>query len=508
MAEPYYKESKGGLTPFAKILIGLIIVAVVGFAAWKYLPDDGAGGVSIGGFGGGDLKVHLVTYSGMAPGPYFNNGMTPNPESRYVKDYGLKVRFVVMDVIPDAIQAWKANKLDIIVLTVDSYPVGLQELLPLNPRIFYLTDKSQGADVIVAAANVRSVEDLAGRRVGFVPGTPSQWFLLNILKAANMTLKDVQSIEFMEVPQAFKAFETGQLDAVVGWSPDDIAVRERVPGAHILKSTKESSEMLFGIMFAKQELLEKRRKEVQSFVEGWMKAAAELNVNTAAREKAARIMTAGYSGTSPDYWLETFANVRFATYGDNLGFFGLNSSYKGVTAEMVYDEASKVYAQLGMASPNLPRWRSVSDASIVSSISLVGQEHLAQAPASFAPPTPAMMTQEAVATKNIRVNYAFNSSELEPLEKLKLKNEYGSIVAMNRNSRFRIIGHTDNVGDRDYNIRLSQRRAKAIVDFFVETYGLSPNQFVYSGKGPDEPVATNATEEGRAMNRRAECSLL
>lgn len=491
------KESKGGLTPFAKILVGLIIIGAVGFAAWKYLPESK-----------GELRVHLVTYSGMAPGPYFNNGMTSNSDSRYVKDYGLKVRFVVMDVIPDAIQAWKTGQLDIIVLTVDSYPVGLEELLTFKPRIFYLTDKSQGADVIVAGANVKSVEDLAGRKVGFVPGTPSQWFLLNILKAANMTLANIQPIEFMEVPQAFKAFETGQLDAVVGWSPDDISVRERVPGAHILKSTKESSEMLFGIMFAKQELIENRRKEVQSFVEGWMKAAAELNTNATARSQAAKIMTAGYSGTSPDYWLETFANVRYATFGDNLGFFGLNSSYKGVTAETVYDEARRAYAQLGLASPNLPGWRSVSDASIVNAISLSGPDHLAQAPATFTPPTSAMLTQEAVATKNIRVNFDFNSSTLEPLEKLKLKNEYGSIVSMNRNSRFRIIGHTDNAGERDYNIRLSQRRAKAIVDFFVEAYGLNPNQFVYSGKGPDEPISSNATDEGRAMNRRAECSLL
>ncbi|MBN2356456.1 OmpA family protein, partial [candidate division KSB1 bacterium] len=354
----------------------------------------------------------------------------------------------------------------------------------------------------------RSISDLAGRKVGFVPGTPSQWFLLNMLKAANMSIRDVQPIEFMEVPQAFKAFETGQLDAAVGWSPDDIPLRNRVPGSHVLKSTKESSEMLFGIMFCSQDLIEKRRKEIQSFIEGWMKGAAELNANQTARARAARIMTAGYSGTTDDYWIETFANVRFATYGDNRAFFGLDPNYKGVTAEMVYDDACRAYQELGLASPSLPRWRSVSDVSVINAISLVGTEHLAQQPAAFTPPTSAMLTQPAVATKMVRVNYDFNSAVLEPMEKLKLKNEYGKIVAMNRNSRFRIIGHTDDIGDRGYNIVLSKRRARAIVDFFVETYGLSRNQFVYDGKGPDQPIATNATEEGRALNRRAECSLL
>ena len=498
MAEQFGgKQKKGGLTTFAKILIGIIIIAVVAYLAWKYLPS-----------GNNDLNVHLVTYSGMAPGPYFNNGMSPNPDSRYVKDYGLNVKFAVIDVIPDAIQAWKAGKLDVLVLTVDSYPIGLQELLSFNPRIFYLTDKSQGADVIIASSEVQSVGDLAGRKVGYVPGTPSQWFLLNILKAAGMTMKDVEGIEFMEVPQVFKAFETGQVDAAVGWSPDDIAARNRVPGAHLLKSTKESSEMLFGIMFTSQDLIDKRPDDLKAFLEGWMKAAAELNEDPSAKAAAAKIMTAGYSGTTEDYWLETFDNVRFATYGDNVAFFGLNPNYKGVTAEMIYDEACKVYQELGFASPNLPRWRGVSNVSTISAISLTGPEHLAQAPVTFTPPTKSMLNQPAVATKLVRVNYDFNSAVLRPTEKLKLKNEYGQIVAMNANSRFRIIGHTDSIGDRDYNIRLSRGRARAIVNFFVETYGLSPNQFIYDGKGPDQPIAPNNTDEGRALNRRAECSLL
>jgi NitT/TauT family transport system substrate-binding protein len=498
--QPYAAgESKGGLTFFAKFLIGLLIIAAVGFAAWKYLPEGGSKQ---------DLRVHLVTYSGMAPGPYFNNGMNPNSESRYKKEYGLNVKFTVIDVIPDAIQAWKTGQLDVVVLTVDSYPIGLEQLLTFKPRIFYLTDKSQGADVIIASAAIKSVSDLAGRKVGYVPGTPSQWFLLNILKAANMSLKDVNAIEFMEVPQVFKAFEVGQLDAAVGWSPDDIAARERVPGAHLLKSTKESSEMLFGIMFASQDVIDKRHVDFEHFVEGWMKGAAELNTDQNARRKAAAIMTAGYSGTNEEYWLDTFNNVRFATFGDNAGFFGLTPGYKGVTAEMVYDEARKLYSSIGFASPNLPSWRSVSDVSLVSAAKLSGAAHMAQAPATFTPPTSDMYTKTAVATKNVRINFGFNSAALEPLEALKLKNEYGQIVAMNRNSRFRIIGHTDNVGSREYNIELSRRRAKAIVEFFVDTYGLSRNQFVFDGKGPDQPIATNSTEEGQALNRRAECSLL
>ncbi|MFT4256750.1 MAG: OmpA family protein [Pseudoxanthomonas sp.] len=69
------------------------------------------------------------------------------------------------------------------------------------------------------------------------------------------------------------------------------------------------------------------------------------------------------------------------------------------------------------------------------------------------------------------------------------------------NSRVQIIGHTDNVGQRQTNLALSLARAERVRDYFrqrgVPTRGLS-----VLGLGPDEPVADNATPEGRARNRR------
>lgn len=66
-----------------------------------------------------------------------------------------------------------------------------------------------------------------------------------------------------------------------------------------------------------------------------------------------------------------------------------------------------------------------------------------------------------------------------------------------------INGHTDSTGKRDYNIDLSQRRAESVKNYLVSK-GVSAERLTATGYGPDRPVASNDTTEGRAQNRRVE----
>lgn len=66
-----------------------------------------------------------------------------------------------------------------------------------------------------------------------------------------------------------------------------------------------------------------------------------------------------------------------------------------------------------------------------------------------------------------------------------------------------IIGHTDNVGNRRSNIRLSLGRARSVKQYLVK-HGISRADLSISGQGPDNPIADNDTREGRARNRRIE----
>jgi len=66
-----------------------------------------------------------------------------------------------------------------------------------------------------------------------------------------------------------------------------------------------------------------------------------------------------------------------------------------------------------------------------------------------------------------------------------------------------VYGYTDNVGTRDNNMELSQRRAASVRDYLVSK-GIPQDLVTAEAKGPDEPVADNGSVEGRAQNRRVE----
>jgi len=68
---------------------------------------------------------------------------------------------------------------------------------------------------------------------------------------------------------------------------------------------------------------------------------------------------------------------------------------------------------------------------------------------------------------------------------------------------FKVVGHTDNQGGRDANQKLSEARAKSVVDFLISR-GISSSRLDYEGRGPDQPIASNNTAAGRAKNRRIE----
>ncbi|MBL8398450.1 MAG: OmpA family protein [Candidatus Accumulibacter sp.] len=66
-----------------------------------------------------------------------------------------------------------------------------------------------------------------------------------------------------------------------------------------------------------------------------------------------------------------------------------------------------------------------------------------------------------------------------------------------------VTGHTDNTGTVEGNRRLSEERARSVANYLVSR-GVDPMRLQQAGRGQNEPIATNATEEGRAQNRRVE----
>lgn len=99
--------------------------------------------------------------------------------------------------------------------------------------------------------------------------------------------------------------------------------------------------------------------------------------------------------------------------------------------------------------------------------------------------------------------FDFNKWDIKPQSKPAL-DEIAKYLTANPERRLHVVGHTDAVGGFDFNVKLSQQRANAVVGALVQDYGIGADRLKGNGVGMLAPIATNATEDGRAKNRRVE----
>ncbi|WP_176060719.1 OmpA family protein [Paraburkholderia sp. BCC1876] len=103
---------------------------------------------------------------------------------------------------------------------------------------------------------------------------------------------------------------------------------------------------------------------------------------------------------------------------------------------------------------------------------------------------------------NRTIEFETGSATLTPQGRLILDQMAAAMQKMTTRT-VAIIGHTDNSGNRSSNIALSQARADAVKGYLVAK-GISPQQMTTTGVGPDQPIASNDSTDGRARNRRIE----
>ena len=100
------------------------------------------------------------------------------------------------------------------------------------------------------------------------------------------------------------------------------------------------------------------------------------------------------------------------------------------------------------------------------------------------------------------IYFEFNSVELPGESKIVIE-EFYLFLTENQNLKISIEGHTDNIGNNEDNLILSEQRAKAVFNQLI-SMGIPASRLEYEGYGESKPVASNATKHGRARNRRTE----
>jgi outer membrane protein OmpA-like peptidoglycan-associated protein len=108
-------------------------------------------------------------------------------------------------------------------------------------------------------------------------------------------------------------------------------------------------------------------------------------------------------------------------------------------------------------------------------------------------------------TFNSQILFASNSDQLDPSSE-KMLSDLSAVLKKYSGTTIEVGGHTDNIGEEDFNYQLSKKRAAAVARYAAKK-GVNPGRFRIKGHGETLPVASNKTEEGRSMNRRVEIAI-
>jgi len=129
----------------------------------------------------------------------------------------------------------------------------------------------------------------------------------------------------------------------------------------------------------------------------------------------------------------------------------------------------------------------------------------APAPAARPAPAPVAPVTEKVSL-SADVLFDFDKSVVKPEGKAKLDDLVSKLKAVNLEVII-AIGHTDSIGSKAYNQKLSVRRAEAVKAYLISK-GIAANRIYTEGKGEAQPVASNKTKDGRSKNRRVEVEVV
>lgn len=499
----------------------ILVIVLGGFFIFKAITPKGdkvdskekSGGVFNKVFGGNDADITLGvnTWTGFAPIVWMNGGsLEPNKESRLYKEYGIKLKVKILDVFDDSRNSFKSDEVNVVYCTVDALPVemGAQAgMAELEAQLFGQVDWSRGGDLIVVRKGINTVADLKGKTVAVAEGTASNTFLIKTLESNGLQMSNIKLVKVSDGIEAAKLFKAGTTDAAVVWTPDDGDCLAAIPGSKVLVSTKIAAYVIADGLIAKKPFIEKNSETLTKFLEAWLVANGELNTDPVKRDEAASDFAKCFN-VDKSFAENGLRNVRLTTFGDNLNFFGLTSTYQGVTGEQLYSKMSIVYSDLRLTSSPLA-WRGVSNTNIIEGIKLPPTgNNSSETEVKFAVATENIKTKEAISNKKISINFDTNSSILTDDNKALIDKEFVSIAKSFAMARIRIEGNTDAVGGNSKaNQILSEKRAQAVANYLSKEHGFDKNRFIVIGNGSIKSIEDGVMGANEAY-RRTEFQLI
>lgn len=475
-----------------KIVLAALVAIGLGFGLNQAGVFSGSGKFS----GKGDvITIGTNTFVGFGPYLWLNHGTEPNEDCPLFKEYGIKLRIVIQDHFPSGRAAFLNGDIDAIYCTADSWPVECgegSEMMKSDVVFFNISNWSRGADAIVVNKHINTVADLKGKTIATSMGTASHTLLLNVLETNGINGDEVKIYEVEDGVQAATVYKAGKVDACVCYSPEDQEIAASGLGK-ILISTKQASNIICDGLVAKKEWLEKNKDKASKLIAALLWANGKMKDPEAVKETAEYFAQA-YE-TNEEFFLEGCKNIYYVSLEDEANFFGLRSTYSGITGQELYSKMARTYSKLGRVKSPLP-WSRVSTSSIIEGLldesifgTLIKGDQKAEPSKVFTETTEEMETRKAISNKKLTIEFPSGSDILNSDAKSLIDREFVGIAKEFSGSRIRIEGNTDNTGSDAINQPLSKRRAQAVANYLIKEYDFDPNRFIVVGNGSKHAIS-------------------
>jgi len=486
---------------------------VKGVSAYKPLEND-------------TVRFALNVWAGWSPIILANDGFKPGKVWQAPGGRPFKVELVLIDDPVQMRDAYAAGEVHIGWATLDMLPLFVDSFAKdsrIMPRVYQQVDFSNGGDGIVVRDTIKTVKDLAGKKLVMAQNSPSQFFALNMLVAGGLQPADVEMIYVTTAFEAAAAFNRDKsIAGCVSWAPDIYNLAE-AKGNRMLVTTKTANRLIADVWFARADFAKDHPDKVEALVRGIFDAMSELNREDV-RARVAQLMADGYTIPAADA-LSMLGDAHSTNWAENYQFF-LNRN-NPANFERIWKQAYYLYRKVGAISNNPVPFDQVMDFSVLQKLGTEPKyaETKDEYTAVVQPRSVGQIRAEndEILTNTIVIKFFPNSSELRKtvIKKIDGKDveqpydprvdlvldEVAALAKQFGNARIVIEGHTDSsmkgAVPATMVKELSLQRARAVKEAIVEKFDLDDNRFAVDGLGWDRPADDDHPDD-HALNRRVE----
>jgi NitT/TauT family transport system substrate-binding protein len=233
-----------------------------------------------------------------------------------------RIRLVESTSATQVIHAFRNGAIDAAALTLDEVLLLAQD--EVDFKLVAILDYSNGADCLLGQPGIKTLSALQDKRVGVEDGALGGYMLNLALHQARLTRAQVKIVS-LPVNEHERAFEKGQIDAVVTFDP--VCAKLERHGATRLFDSAALPGKILDVLIIRSTYLEQHGDRVQELLRGWLQAQDYLRN---APQDAARRMT-GRMALPPDEVLESFKGVHILGKGENLQMMAGNPSHLEAT---------------------------------------------------------------------------------------------------------------------------------------------------------------------------------